>query len=269
MNAKKIIAGGVLVLGLTTSIFVMSDSRGKQLKKGGVFNVFTSAANKNPQLNFQLTSRLNQAVSISNIITDEAKTNNLTELLAQNYLKDVFNKNAGNGTITKETPLKMPTLDTVGENLQQITSQNINYRHFESEDIKILKGGSGKQQQKEFLESVDSILRKNFSWLKKDLGVLLEETVKKNNPENLNKLIEAIPEFLNDLLELETPKSLEVVQLELLNLWQKKLAVYKAIADMKSDPLKGYIGLKEIPEIVEEDLNLQAVMINLYKELNK
>ena len=80
-------------------------------------------------------------------------------------------------------------------------------------------------------------------------------------------MLETIPNFINDLLEIPAPNSMSAIHIEFLNLWQKKLTTYQAIKNMNTDPLMAYLALQQIPEIIQEDTNLQSVLIERYKEL--
>jgi len=51
---------------------------------------------------------------------------------------------------------------------------------------------------------------------------------------------------IDDLLALKVPSQLSAWHLQNLNLWEKKLVVYKAILNLDTDPLKASLAIQQI-----------------------
>jgi hypothetical protein len=64
------------------------------------------------------------------------------------------------------------------------------------------------------------------------------------------------------------PQQLKTWHLQSVNLWEKKIIVFRAILNMGSDPLKTILAMKEVDGINKETVNLQNVMNDFIGDLN-
>ena len=117
---------------------------------------------------------------------------------------------------------------------------------------------------------MDDALYKNFKEFEGETAITaLQKFLEENNPDLLNYLIKAIPSHIDDLLILEVPSLWASAHLQMLNIWQEKLAIYQAVVDMQSDPLKTYVALQQFTDVVQKDLDLQIILIQKYEELTQ
>ena len=163
--------------------------------------------------------------------------------------------------------LNAPDVNFTEEKIQEQIVNGLTFDEFGLEDVRVSKDDSIKAQVA-YMKSIDALLNKNFPGFKQNITDILEEFMQEGNSSSLDYLVAHIPGYIDGLLALETPPLWKVYHLQLLNLWQKKLVAYRAILSVEEDPLKSYIAVQEIPNIINEDVTLQAILIERYQELN-
>ncbi|MCP6720122.1 MAG: hypothetical protein KJI72_02220 [Patescibacteria group bacterium] len=266
MSKIKIIAFTVILFGIGVSLLVTnSDSK----PFGDFLTVSKFKENTNPSLQFKSTPQ-----SQANIFgvygglgggSENQGTDNLTELVAQAYAKELLkNVERGSGRV-EERNLNIATPD-LQQVLQEKIVQDFDFPKFNLKDIRI-SGDNSSENQITYMEAIDSLLRENFSGFKKDINIALEEFFKENNPQTIHYLTSHISDYINGLLELETPPQWQEYHLQYTNLWYKKLLMYQAVLNIQTDPLKTYVVIQTLPEIIQEDLDLQSILIQRYEEL--
>ncbi len=268
MISKQRIAA-IFIL-LTGFAFALTTVLGeKQQKNSASFvSILPKEKQNSPNLNFK---NLNQPTVVAAASQPEEfldlENGNLTEILARSYVDQIFNQNPeGIQAIDGQTRLKIPSVNTLGSSLNDVlTNPALDFPSFERKDLKLT--ADNQKSQKFYIESLDNALRKNFSWLKKDILQIIKNFMELGADQDLNRLIDTIPNFINDLLGLPVPDSVSATHIELLNLWQKKLLIYQSLKNKNDDPLKAYLALQKIPEIIQEDINLQSVLMERYKKL--
>ncbi len=257
MNKAKIVALLILTSSLVVSLFIL-----KTPAKNKVFPLDSSfQESDNPSLSFKSALKLlNQKTNSEN---GSELSNNLTENLAAIYAGEIAKNIESSGSFN-ESSLNPDDFDL--SQILQGQTDLLAIPKYGLKDIKISDDNSVKNQIV-YLESIDALLKENFGGFHKNLTIAIDEFFNKKDPTSLNYLVEHIPGYLNGLLTHPVPSLWQTVHLQILNLWQKKLVVYRAILDFNADPLKAYAALQYIFPIAEEDINLQTVMIKRYEEL--
>ena len=252
MDAKKSIAFLIVAAGLGTAVFVAkNDSR------NGVPSISTFLGKEiKPGLQFESAKTQSVTIGGASGINNPQRTGNLTEAVVQNYFGE-FVKN----------DLNAPDVNFTEEKIQEQIVNGLTFDEFGLEDFRVSKDDSIKAQVA-YMKSIDALLNKNFPGFKQNITDILEEFMQEGNSSSLDYLVAHIPGYIDGLLALETPPLWKVYHLQLLNLWQKKLVAYRAILSVEEDPLKSYIAVQEIPNIINEDVTLQAILIERYQELN-
>ena len=257
MNKAKIVALLILTSGLVVSLFILkTPAKNEGLSLDPAFQ-----KSNNPSLNFKSVLQfLNQN---ANPEAGGEPSNNLTETLAALYASEIAKNIESNGSFNENS------LDPDDFDLSQILQGQTDLLaipKYGLKDVKISDDNSVRNQIA-YLEGIDALLKENFGGFHKNLTIAIDEFFNKKDPTSLSYLAEHIPGYLDGLLALPVPSLWQTVHLQILNLWQKKLFVYRAILDFNSDPLKAYAALQQIFPIAEEDINLQTVMIKRYEEL--
>lgn len=268
MISKRRIAA-IFIL-LTGFVFAFTTVLGEKQQKNSasLVSILPKEKFNNPSLDFK---NPNQPKTVAAASAPEEffdpENNNLTELLMRSYVNQIFSQNPeGIQSVGGQTRLKIPSANTLGSSLDSaLANQVLETPRFGRKDIKFTD--DNQEAQKLYIESLDRVLRKNFSWLKKDIIQIVKNFTERGASQDLDRMIDTIPNFINDLLELPAPDSLSATHIELLNLWQKKLLIYQSIKNTNDDPLKAYLALQKIPEVIQEDTNLQSVLLERYKKL--
>lgn len=254
-NKRWVLALFVLVAAVAISVFILSSNK----KEGDVF-VINPTKNNNPSLQFE--SGTTYLLGANTIETkprnNEEETDNLTELLIKSYERRV---SENEGLLFSDEDLST--------SLQESIAKGLDVPWLTSEDI-ITSNDNSETSQIAYTELVDDALYKNFKEFEGETAITaLQKFLEENNPDLLNYLIKAIPSHIDDLLTLRVPSLWASAHLQMLNIWQEKLAIYQAVVDMQSDQLKAYIALQQFTGVVQKDLDLQIILIQKYEELTQ
>lgn len=256
MNKAKIFALLILTSGLVASLVILkTPGKNRPLTADSSFR-----GSDNPSLNFESVLQLIRGGASQD---SDGESNNFTENLAALYASKIVSNAETSGVLDSDS------LDVENLELDQILRTGgsaLDIPAYKLSDIKISDDNSIRNQIA-YLEGIDELLRENFGGFQKNLAIALDEFFTKKNPTSLKYLAEHIPGYLDGLLALPAPSLWQTVHLQILNLWQKKLVVYRAILDFDSDPLKAYLALNYVLPIAEEDINLQNVLVKRYEEL--
>jgi hypothetical protein len=151
--------------------------------------------------------------------------------------------------------------------LEESIPDGLSYPQFSEGDIKTSSDIS-EENQITYIENVDRAIWDNFGELKNEnTNTAIREFFENKNPDVLNKLIEVTPNYIDDLLQIEVPLNMKEIHLGMLNVWRKKLTIYKAIINQDSDPAKSYLASQDLPAVLQEDQAVQLTLIQRYEEL--
>lgn len=191
----------------------------------------------------------------------------MTDALINGYLREfaALNRN-GPQTINGKTGIKPISEETFQNLIVEKISGDIAFEYFSEKDIKISRDNS-KENQIAYLLSVAKAMNKYKTSFKTDIFSAIENNFKKNDSSALERFTNNIPELIENLLILQPPKNFVALHFQLLNYWQKKLAYYEAIVNSQEDPLKAYIALDDLKNILQEGLDLSNVIIKQYQFL--
>ncbi len=187
---------------------------------------------------------------------------NLTETLANSFSQGVFEANGGIAQGEKNPQVALPNSDAVTSAINQSMEQNIQFPVFSEKDIRIINDNSAAAQTA-YLESLGKISEENFNGFKTPMPSILDEFFNKNNPTKLSKYVAIAENQITDLLALKVPQRFSAWHLQNLNLWNKKVVIYKAILGMDADPLKAIIAMKQVNDALQENSNLQKIINDL------
>ena len=207
------------------------------------------------------------APQAQNTLKSVTEEKNLTKRFARTYAKQLAAENPGGIDEIKKTG----NLDSLSPDVatqlfsSQITAQKLEYPQFEIKDLRVTQDVS-RERQIAYVQALTVAWQKNFSG-KKEVGQAMHDWILQKNQKPLEQYIAAISPQVNDLLTLEVPESWQWLHLENLNLWEKKLATYRAILEMNEDPIKGMVALKALEEITQQNEVLQNVLRDTMKKL--
>jgi len=253
INKRKILALIILLAGVVISVLVLASDN----TENGKAAISPGNSEDNPAFGFNTSRNGNSKLALPEGGSDENFVNsesskNLTESLADLYTRSVIQEGMS---------------DDNSLSLEENIPSGLNYPQFSEKDIKISSDIS-EENQISYIEAVDEAIWDNFGELKNEnTNTAIREFFENNNPAVLNKFIEITPSYIDDLLQIEVPENIKEIHLGMLNVWRKKLTIYKAIVNQDSDPVKSYLASQDLPGVLQEDQNFQMTLIEKYKEL--
>lgn len=197
--------------------------------------------------------------------------------LTQNSSSDSFDETNITNQISRDVLARYLLFVNTGKTLDQTESQKIvdatlsvpdytktEYITYTVKDLKIVSNAD----LKIYKEKLNVILKKRSTEIKKDpLSVTLEalESKKEARIKDLDKTIETGRNFVKDLLYLETPSSVTVLHLNLINSLSKVLADTESMRLIFQDSVRGLNGLGEYKTDLAKFQN-SLNNINIYLE---
>jgi len=257
---KRIIALTVVLAGAVTSFVILNTSPEKSSGIG------VSTAGSGPGFDFQADS--SEVFTPSGSQNDRLLDNkNLTDNLAKLYAQKIINDNPDGVTSSEYgDEISVFSTETANTILQEQLTQGLKFEPFKKSDLNISDTNSSARQLS-YLENVSKSSKENFGSLKYNFAEILDEWALKENNEPMKDYVSRVPSQIEDLKTLAVPSELADFHLQNLNLWAKKLVIFTAIINMNNDPLKTFLAVQELPNIVQESLDLQDLIEKKYKTL--
>jgi len=268
----------IIIAGLVGSYFIIKSDGGiklsdEKLKKENISDKFSNLIEKNPiqwiKDNFQIENFGDKIQNAGQAVGNKNQPINLTEFIAQSS----FNQ--------------MKFLDQNGENPFEIDSKN-------SESRKIIENAIAGIQNpdlifnpvvddKDLKISFDNSEEAQFNYFKK-MQQINKDLI---NPKYQRSAIQIINDFESDCLGSGSYMNMETanlyqnlsnaylnlivpsIQLDLhkkINIYYKKSdLIYRAIADCKKDPIKGYLAVQALPQLEDQSREMQNYLTDLLK----
>ncbi len=265
MKKRKIISAVIVLSGfvLFAMIVSMPDKKDREAAdKNGV-----SGTGDVSGLGFQVNQNRNLVTNPTNAGGSAPTTDNLTDSLARGLSQNILQMNEGFDSGQGTSTIKIPSSDSFSEMIDQsIGEQNLRIPVFSQKDIRIGSDNSTNAQIA-YMESLNDITKKNFAGFNTPILTVLNNFFERIDSDALAKYVSIAESEVGDLLALKVPQQLSAWHLQNLNLWGKKLVVYKAILDLNTDPLKASLAIQEIGGIGQENDNLQNLINEFAKKL--
>ena len=268
----------IIIAGLVGSYFIIKSDGGiklsdEKLKKENISDKFSNLIEKNPiqwiKDNFQIENFGDKIKNAGQAVGNKNQPINLTEFIAQSS----FNQ--------------MKFLDQNGENPFEIDSKN-------SESRKIIESAIAGIQNpdlifnptvndKDLKISFDNSEEAQFNYFKK-MQQINKDLI---NPKYQRSAMQIINDFESDCLgsgsymNMETANLYQNLSNAYLNLivpsiqldlhkkiiiyYKKSDLVYRAIADCKKDPIKGYLAVQALPQLEDQSREMQNYLTDLLK----
>ena len=268
----------IIIAGLVGSYFIIKSDGGiklsdEKLKKENISDKFSNLIEKNPiqwiKDNFQIENFGDKIQNAGQVAGNKNQPINLTEFIAQSSFS------------------QMKFLDQNGENPFEIDSKS-------SESRKIIESAIAGIQNpdlifnptvddKDLKISFDNSEEAQFNYFKK-MQQINKDLI---NPEYQRSAIQIINDFESDCLgsgsymNMETANLYQNLSNAYLNLivpsiqldlhkkiiiyYKKSDLVYRAIANCKKDPIKGYLAVQILPQLEDQSREMQNYLTDLLK----
>ncbi|MEX1014469.1 MAG: hypothetical protein WDZ80_04895 [Candidatus Paceibacterota bacterium] len=259
MKNKKILKSLVILsIGVLASIFIINQDSNAVSKTTIESNNSSESSlsflsNNNNERSDLITSSPNNLTAYEN---DDEVTNNLTDLLANS-----FSGNIVSGEDPKSIDIESFIQERGLENYMEEAEFSLN-------DI-IISSDDSKNNHLRYLERIREIAINNFSGFEGEALEMLQAHIERGDSEKIEKIVSLIPKFIDDMLLVKAPESMKEAHLTVINVWSKKLFIYKSILNMENDPLKAYLAMEHFIKVAEEDVAIQSTLLNYYEELTQ
>lgn len=253
-NRRFVIAIFIILVGAGISLWIL-DSKAENKGVASLFEVTGLGIDSGRFATTEGTG-LNSGSLENNL--DESE--NITNKILDRYTQEIFKANkSGVGTNSLITiPNEAVLEDIMGEEL----SKGLSIKLFETKDIKISEDDS----KEAVLAYFDNLQKANTSGSKKDIEnqyfVAIDEAVSEQGTEMLQEYLNAISQRITALLVITAPNNLASFHLGLINAWQKRLAVGKAIMESGGDIMKPLAAIDMLAGIIEEEEQLIKTLEN-------
>lgn len=196
---------------------------------------------------------------------DQNLTDQLGKTMASNILgatSDLLNYKSG-----ESSPEQQQITNTLANQLkdqnyfsldQPINDQSLKITSFNSVSTK-----------KQYLEDLGNTIQKCFNGFNKNVTDILKDAFEKGDVSSAKKLSEIYQCSYDGLIKITVPSEWLGLHKDLLIYYQNAKIIYTAIGDYQNDPLKAYLALNEITNLinsVEQNqtlLNIKAKSIGL------
>lgn len=251
---KIFIASVILLGGIVSAFFVLRSTPGTNSILGLSFG-------KDGSSEFGYEKKYDNKIGNSEI----KNIDNLTTNLIDAYAYEIAKKNpTGPQLLNNEKRLTMPSGNTLDSAFQKELSQKIQISQIEETDIKTSNDNSA-NAIRSYILALNNINTKNSKGTQANIGVLINEMFSKNNPDPLFAFVNKLKNGTNEILALSVPSSWKDLHIKLINLQQKKIAVFESMLEVEDDPVKTISYVEKLDEIIKEDQDLAL----LFKEKAK
>ncbi len=264
MKRRKIIAAIVLLGGIALFFVII----GASSSSNAPLVTAKTGAGADGSLDYTVSANRGPMNNGGTASGTAAVTDNLTDLLTQNYAQTVFQMNSGfaGASATGSNPISFPSVDETSQLLSQAINQKLQYKTYAPEDI-LTSDDVSTTSQLQYLAAVGAITQKDFGSFKTPMDKMVSNFFNNNDTSALNQYIAIANQEVVDLLALRAPNNWAAWHLSNINLWEEKITVFSAIADLANDPAKAVIGLNQINDILNENLTVQQTMQAQYQSL--
>ena len=263
MKKRKIISAAIVLGGLVLFVVIInlpSGSDGQRSLSAG-----EGTARLDSGLQFQVNQNRNAITNPTSTSGNSENTDNLTDQVAQGLSQNILQMNNGfdQGTST----IKLPSSDSLGNMIAgSAANQDLQFPVFSQKDIRVLSNNTPEAQQI-YLTVIRTMTQRNFGGFKTPIIDILNTFFEKGDSAPLAKYVDIAGKEVSDLLALKVPQQLSPWHLQNLNLWEKKIIVYKAILNLNDDPLKAALAIQQVNGIGQENENIQGVLNDYVKKL--
>lgn len=263
MKRRKIIAAIVLLCGVALFFAIIG---GSSSSNGPL--VLAKAGGGSGSLDYTSSGITNTPSSSNSGTTANGASGNMTDSLISGYAQNILQMNNGfsGASATGSNSVNFPSVDATSQIISQAINQQIPYRTYNARDLNISNDNSTANQLS-YIAAMTAVTQKDFGSFNASMDEMISNAVMKSDPTELERYIQIANNELADLLALSVPSSLANWHLSNIDLWSEKIAVFSAIADYGSDPVKAVVGLNQVSEIINKDDSLTATIQNKYRSL--
>lgn len=259
------VALSILLSSIAVSLFLTLGSQSSSPSRPFI-QASASLDSTNPSFMFDAQSP--QEPGVTTQIEKSEPSKNLTDNIITNYGHEIAKRNpSGPRVVNGEQKIALPPQRTLEELLATELNQNLKIDLYDLKDIRISRDASD-NYIRTYLKSISTATENIFGKFTKTPFALLDELLRKKNPEPLYQYVTLLSRYSGDLLTLDAPPSWKTFHLEFINLQQEKIAVYQSLLEVDQDPVKAMVAINQIEKLDEKDQNLATVLNEQLKSLS-
>lgn len=255
MQRRKIIAGFILLIGV--GFFSYSFFSSPSQKNSDVTVITAGETSNDSRFQFTRNGLAEALPSSVPGVVEEKVSNNLTDRVANLYTGEIIKANKNDSlTVKKEKSLTLPSQDIFDATFDTILKEPFRFISFTKGDVLVSPDNSSVATRAYFL-AIKTVVSSQTKNPNKEVDAL-NAFFSKQDSNLLVQFNGVLSKNVDELLKMRVPSDLVLFHLQTLNTFQKKLAVYSAIADMNADPVKTVVAIDEIPKIAGEIKDISA-----------
>ncbi len=252
---RTILPISILAAGLLVSVLITGSS---PHEKESESPAVSSGSGSN------LSYDIGDAQIFSSLLSSSSLSINLTERLAGSIIQGVAGNNPEAFLAGADPTSLMGSLDE--DTLNRGLSEPLPFRVYTQNYIRVSPDTS-KEAQIQYFVQFSKINKAHFGDIPWTLADGLDEWMRNENPEPINRYQSTIPGAIHDLLQLTSPENLVILHLQTLNFWERTFSLHDALLNLDQDPVKFFIALREAPDILDEVISIQNTMEKTLREL--
>ena len=214
----------------------------------------------------------NFAASSSDIMSSGEKTDstNLTQQLASLIFEKMKNSDQQG-----ENPFE--DINVNGPQSQELIQDAVDNMSLPLDSVKPpqeselnISSDNSQEAQRIYLEKAQEILKRNFdnsqyqSITEDNLLNSVQQDCFSPGAQSLNKdLANQYRALVNDYLALAVPASLSDVHKEIVFYFRKMIFIHQSLAECFDDPIKGYLAIETLPQLIEDGQKIQEILNQL------
>ncbi|MBI5147564.1 MAG: hypothetical protein HZA37_00205 [Parcubacteria group bacterium] len=117
------------------------------------------------------------------------------------------------------------------------------------------------ETKKQYLKETAAVISRDFSGFNKIFYAVLMDAFDKNDPSSALQLADIYSKLADDFLAIVAPSDFASLHQTMVTHYRNGAKVYRAIADHQNDPVKGYLALQAVDNLLSDAKQIQ-MMIN-------
>lgn len=250
MAKPKLISLVVVLLGVAVAFYVTSkdDSPSSPDQFGASLKASSALTYKDFLKQFPLAKTLGSS------------SENVTDKVIKEYGEELFRLNqdkTGGGPVSP-SQVVAPSEEFLDALVSQELDGLLPIPLFTTQDVRTSSGNIEKSTTAYF-SSYQQITQKNLRGVTLSFLAAAEEAVAKSRVTSLNAHVSAAEREVRDLLQLKVPEKLAPFHVELLNMWQRRLVIGRALLE-RDDPLKRVVALNSLSQAMDLEMGLEFMV---------
>lgn len=247
---RKIISAIVLFGGIMGSLFILG-SYDEPAKKTGT-PIFASDNS---------LKKIGSASSLEeNGLASSADEENFTDRLLRDYKQELARANSEKAIINPEE-LAPPDKEILNELVAKQFDRDFGASLFEEKDIRVIDDSP--EAWTDYFGALQTSYKKNSAGRGGAYFSAIAEAVSAGSAANLKDQTDFLLRQIDETLALPAPRRWVQFQLEILNIWRRKLEIARAVLGKDDDPIKMVAAVERLNEVVQAEENLLEAVSSL------